>query len=386
MCQVPRSEARAQATARPSKPGGSSSGPAGVATVQWHTGGPPSGSNTKWLPSPVRNVVTWPASCAGARATTASTAARPRQACSAGRRIDGFLAVTAGEEAASPWHAHAAVRAADEVQHQATDVLAAERAAAHLLDLLRQVAGAPEQQPVDPLDHRLLFGAVAVARQADHVDADQPGAVALHQSERRRVVRHHRAGADHRQLADARELVHADHRAEDRAVADQGVAGDHRAVGQHAMVADRRVVADVTADQEQIVVADPGGAVPERRAAVDRHVFADAVAVADPQHAFGFALDLLVLRRLAEHGEREDLAVGADRGVALYRHVRMQPRAGTESHSATDDTVRADVDLVGQDGRRGNYGGGVDSHRSGLGSGVLGSRPVGAVARTRAHP
>src|SRR5690606_12092193 len=69
---------------------------------------------------------------------------------------------------------------------------------------------APEQAAVRLLDATDPRALVVGALEADDVDTDQPGAVALDQGERRRVFGEHRPGADHRELPDACELLQPD--------------------------------------------------------------------------------------------------------------------------------------------------------------------------------
>ena len=74
------------------------------------------------------------------------------------------------------------------------------------------------------------------------------------------------------------------------------------------LIAERAVVRDVRVGHEQIVIADARHALIADGAAVDGAELADHVAIADLQ-ARRLAGVFLVLRRLADRGELEDLVV-----------------------------------------------------------------------------
>ena len=74
--------------------------------------------------------------------------------------------------------------------------------------------------------------------------------------------------------------------------------------------ADAGVVADVRADHEEVAVADPGLAPPLRGPAMDRHVLAEDVLVADPEPG-RLAAIALVLGALAQHGAMADEVVAS---------------------------------------------------------------------------
>ncbi len=78
------------------------------------------------------------------------------------------------------------------------------------------------------------------------------------------------------------------------------MAAHQAAVGQDAMVADRAIVADVAVDHEKVVAADLG---PERMngAAMDGHLFAKNVKVADFRGS-GLIVIFEVLGPLAQDG------------------------------------------------------------------------------------
>ena len=125
---------------------------------------------------------------------------------------------------------------------------------------------------------------------------------------RRHVARHGRVVGDERVRADLAELVDGGEPAHDHPVAEVHVAAERRVVGEDALVADDAVVRDVRVGHEEVVVADARDALVLLGAAIERHEFADHVAVADLEPG-RLAAVLLVLRRVADGGELEDAVV-----------------------------------------------------------------------------
>ena len=101
---------------------------------------------------------------------------------------------------------------------------------------------------------------------------------------------------------------------------------------------------DVRAGHEQVVVGDARHQLVLGRAAVDRAVLAERVAVADLQ-ARRLAAILQVLRRRTDRGELEDAVLAADRGRALDHDVRPDPGAGADRDAGADDAVRTHLDV-----------------------------------------
>ena len=159
--------------------------------------------------------------------------------------------------------------------------------------------------------------------------------------------------------ADLAELVDARVAGQDHPVADLDVAGEDRVVRHHALVADHAVVGHVGIGHEQVVVADAGDAMAADGAAVDGAELAEHVPVADLQ-ARRLALVLLVLRRVADRGELEHLAVPTDRGRPVDHRVRPHPGALADLDAVADDRVGPDLDALCNAGLGGNYRARVD--------------------------
>src|SRR5436190_15211904 len=208
--------------------------------------------------------------------------------------------------------------------------------------LLEPEAAAVERA-VGALESRDGLGREAAAFQSLTVDAVRARHVARRSDEGRQVLRQVRSHAGERVCADVHELVHQRGRTEDRPVADDDVAGELAGVGENGLVADLAVVREVHVGHDPVLVAQPRDAGIERRAAVDGHVLADGVVVAD-LHAGVLAGVFLVLRRRAKRGEVEDLVAAADLQAAVEHHVRDDPGAIGDFDRVADVAVRAQLD------------------------------------------
>ena len=101
---------------------------------------------------------------------------------------------------------------------------------------------------------------------------------------------------------------------------------------------------DMRACHEEVVAADPGHELVLRRAAIDRAVLTERVAVADLE-ARGLAVVLEVLRRGADRRELEDPVVAAQRGRPLDHDVGTDPATGADDDARADHGVRPDLDI-----------------------------------------
>ena len=111
---------------------------------------------------------------------------------------------------------------------------------------------------------------------------------------RRRIQVYPRIAAHHGEPADLGKLMHQHAAGEERLIFDLDIAAEQDATGNHGLVADSAVVGDVAAGHDEVAVADFGGGL-GRRAARNREVLADLVAVADPEVA-ARAVEVLVER------------------------------------------------------------------------------------------
>ena len=177
--------------------------------------------------------------------------------------------------------------------------------------------------------------------QRHDIDATRPGRCAFAEHERRHIVQHAAQSADKAVAADRRKVVHGHRAAQRGVVVDVHMPAQQRAVGHDDVVAQLAVVGDVAAGHQEILVAEPRDAVFFFAAAIDRHAFANDVAVAD--HDLGVAAGVAdVLRLAADHDVRIDDVIVADRHVAHDRHGVQQPRA------ALDPRMRADRPRTGR--------------------------------------
>ncbi len=174
--------------------------------------------------------------------------------------------------------------------------------------------------------------------------------IAVGHHERRHVLHHLRAAADHRHLADAAELMHRRQPAHHGMVLHLHVAGQRGDVGHDDAIAERAIVRHVAVGQDGVVRADEGG-LAVAGGAVDGDVFAERVVVADFR-AGDAALPFQVLGLESEAGERKNLIVLSEFGVAINDHVRMQPAMVSQRDVCADDAIRPDF-AIGADLRLG---------------------------------
>ncbi len=122
-----------------------------------------------------------------------------------------------------------------------------------------------EEDAVGVLDAGQLVLGEAVALQADDVEADQLGPVALGNAVGGNVHHHHCPTGNEGVRTDAGELVHGGQPAQGDEVAHLHVPGQRRAVGEDAAVAHLAVVGNVAVGHEEVVVPNPGDAARRRR-------------------------------------------------------------------------------------------------------------------------
>jgi hypothetical protein len=155
----------------------------------------------------------------------------------------------------------------------------------------------------------------AVAPQADQIQADDAGALAVGHDEGRHVLGHAADAAEHDIGADAAELVHGDLSGDEDVVVQLHVSGQGGGVGEDVVVADGAVVSDVAVGHEEVAAADArAGVVLDAVADVD--AFLEVVVVADGQRAWPCPGVAEVLRLAAERDAVAD---------AVVRPMRVAP-------------------------------------------------------------
>src|SRR5258708_32754385 len=132
------------------------------------------------------------------------------------------------------------------------------------------------------------------------------------------------------------------------------MAAERRTVGHDDTVAQPAVVRDVGIGHEQVVVADPRDALVVSGAAIDGAALPEHVPLADLQPR-RLTLVFLVLRRVTDRGELEELVVGTDRRQAGDDHVRTDAGTRPDAHARSDDREGADLDVGGELGLRRDY-------------------------------
>src|SRR5271157_67350 len=253
--------------------------------------------------------------------------------------------------------ANAALAAADEV-HKLERFGGGDPGLDFRQGVLQLQAGAVEQlvRALEDADAGRFEAGALQAHQVEALGSDLETGVG---EERRGVQVDARVAADHGEPADLPVLVHQDAAGEERPIFHFHVPAQQHAARDHHAAADLAIVGDVAGGHDEIVVADFGGGF-GRRAARDREMLANLVAVADSQVA-ARAGEVLVQRIGAEHRAGGDFVAVSQGGPAFDVHVGFEQAAGADEDVAFDDTEFADPD-AGPDRGFGMDPGGVGDH------------------------
>src|SRR5215469_10781055 len=213
-------------------------------------------------------------------------------------------------------------------------------APAQAIDRTRQRFSAHVDRAIRFLELALRFRRHPLALEADAIEPAHPRRVSFDEHEGWTIFEDFAATADEREPADAHELMNADHTRDVRAFAHGAMPRELGEIGHHDAVSDVTIVRDVHVGEQVAVRSDR-----RRRtgvgAAVDGHILADLVAIADADVG-NLAAEFLVLRRAADDRERIDDVLFADRRVALHDDVCKQFRSVSDRDVLADQTIRAD--------------------------------------------
>ncbi|MNI54337.1 hypothetical protein D3C73_1092290 [compost metagenome] len=177
------------------------------------------------------------------------------------------------------------------------------------------------------------------------------GGAAEYRDESRNVLADRRAHAGEGMRADVAVLVHQGETGQDRPVTHMHMPGQRGVVHQDAMVADHTVMADVGIGHDQVVVTQRGFSAVLDRATVNGHTLANHVVITDHQ-ARWLPFVLQVRGVFADRGKLVDAIVLADPGRPLEHHVRTNDGTLPDFDIRANDRPRADLDTIGQFGRR----------------------------------
>src|SRR5689334_16717616 len=136
--------------------------------------------------------------------------------------------------------------------------------------------------------------------------------------------------------ADRDELMRTGKPAQHGIVADVDVARQSRDIGESRVIPHLAIVRDVHVSHDPVVVADARDPGVLRRAAVERAILPDGVAVADLQRG-RLPRVFLVLRRPSEHAESENAVLRSYAGSSLDHDVRTDRRALAGLNVLADD-------------------------------------------------
>ena len=101
-----------------------------------------------------------------------------------------------------------------------------------------------------------LFGRVPGASQADRVHTDHVAGIAVDRHERRHIFDDACQAAEHGQTSHAAELMHGHVARNIGPIFDHDMAAERGVVGENRMLADDAIVGHVSADHQQIMIAD----------------------------------------------------------------------------------------------------------------------------------
>ena len=150
--------------------------------------------------------------------------------------------------------------------------------------------------------------------------------------ERQDILRDRRSAANIGMRADAHELMHRAERSHHRPLFDRHVAAQGGAIHQHGVIADHAIVPDVRVRHDQQVAAHLGQSAALHRAAIDRHVLANLVVIADLEaRRLAFVGD--ILRRHADGAKRKE-----SRCRRRSSSGPRSPRATTRRQSSPSST------------------------------------------------
>jgi hypothetical protein len=211
-------------------------------------------------------------------------------------------------------------------------------------DPFRKDTGAAEQNTKCAPETGNLVRRDASPLQADEIQGNKTGAVALHDAEWRDVLRDHRASGDEGELADANELVDGAQAAEDSPITDFDMPSQSRRIRQPNPVANVAIVRDMRTRHEKVVVSDNRLAASRRCARLQGRVFTDYVPVADPQQG-RFSFVLQVLGCCSDRSELVDLVRVSNDRIPLYDDVGADtvlvadPNPGAYDRIGTDRRI-----------------------------------------------
>jgi len=154
------------------------------------------------------------------------------------------------------------------------------------------------------------------------------------------ILRNRGAAANIRVSANAHELVYRAKRAYHSPFFHGDVPGERGCIHQHGVIANLTIMPDVGIGHDENMAANPGNAAAFIGAAIDGHILADDVVLADFEPGWFTAIGD-VLRLDAKRGEWKDPIVIADLSRPLNYYVRHELAMLTEFHIGTNKAKRA---------------------------------------------
>jgi hypothetical protein len=132
--------------------------------------------------------------------------------------------------------------------------------------------------------------------------------------------------------------------ADERAVVDSNMSGEQAVIYDDHAIPDPAIVPDVSADHEEIPIAENCRA-SFRRAAMDGAMLTNHVGIADLNSTFGLRLEGEILRCTSDDRAVSDEITGAHLYLSLNHHVRLDYALVPDNRLRPDNRKWADLDL-----------------------------------------
>ena len=203
---------------------------------------------------------------------------------------------------------------------------------------------------------------------ADLINGAADRGVAVCNEVRRHVLYYFRGGTEHGVVPYPTKLVHPDAPADVHVIADFNMTAERGMTAHDEVVADVALVSDVAVGEDEVVIAETGQEFLGSRA-VNRHVFAEDVVIAD-FNALNPAPEFFIVGFSADVGIGMHLVLLAHLRGAVDCSVVHYNRTRTELHLRPDVGVGPDGDPLGEFSPGLDDGGGMDFSGHGARSSV----------------
>jgi hypothetical protein len=198
------------------------------------------------------------------------------------------------------------------------------------------------------LDFRAGLGFEGRSAQADDVDSREQIKKLGHR-EWWDVFVELRPSGDHGALSDANELMEHRTSPQNGPVAHLRIAAEKAVVHDNDFVANLHIVPEMASHHEETLIADTRHSA-FLRAAMDRHIFTDAVVIADHHRAFDLRRVGVILRRGTDNSAVANGVAFSEGGVALDDRMGLDHATRADLNAGTNYRAGTDFDIFAQTG------------------------------------